>query len=362
MRNIRHIFLLAALIPCLANAQVAYYAAEAARCSENLYEGSARTIAMGNAFTALGGDLGAVSINPASTAVLRSSEFSISGNFGRSYGNASINGNSSINSSVFNFYVPNVGVSFNFNTGNYGGLLNYSIGFVGNRTNDFNSIIDCVNSNFSQSTWLGAASCYLNGISESEVKDMSYFTNGYGVPASSLLAWDTYLISKLEGPNNEYIGSTENIYDDLIFVGGDLDQEFYRRTRGGAYQWALNFSGNVNDCFFFGANLNLHTLDYAADEIYTETAKTDTFDDGFKEMRHNYYQRTTGTGVSGKFGLIYLIGGFRIGATITTPTLLNITESEEQYMRSAFTNGRSYESTTDVRRYQYRIVSPFRFS
>ena len=45
-----------------AYAQSAY---DALNFSENIYEGSARTVAMGNAFTALGGDLGAVTINPA---------------------------------------------------------------------------------------------------------------------------------------------------------------------------------------------------------------------------------------------------------------------------------------------------------
>ena len=42
---------------------------DALRLSEQFYVGSARTMAMGNAFTALGGDLGAVGINPASTAL-----------------------------------------------------------------------------------------------------------------------------------------------------------------------------------------------------------------------------------------------------------------------------------------------------
>ena len=48
-----------------ANAQTMY---DALRFSENNYEGTARTIAMGNAFTALGGDPGAVTINPAGSA------------------------------------------------------------------------------------------------------------------------------------------------------------------------------------------------------------------------------------------------------------------------------------------------------
>lgn len=52
-------------------AQTAY---DALMFSENNYEGTARSVAMGNAFTALGGDLGAVTINPAGSAVANYSQ------------------------------------------------------------------------------------------------------------------------------------------------------------------------------------------------------------------------------------------------------------------------------------------------
>ena len=45
--------------------------------SENNYEGTARSVAMGNAFTALGGDLGSITINPAGSAVAGYSQFTI---------------------------------------------------------------------------------------------------------------------------------------------------------------------------------------------------------------------------------------------------------------------------------------------
>ena len=41
-------------------------------------EGTARSVAMGNAMTALGGDLGAIGINPASSGVLRYSQITFS--------------------------------------------------------------------------------------------------------------------------------------------------------------------------------------------------------------------------------------------------------------------------------------------
>ena len=60
---------------CLAAAASLYgqTADVAVLLSQEQTEGSARTMAMGNAFTALGGDIGAISVNPAGSAVMRRS-------------------------------------------------------------------------------------------------------------------------------------------------------------------------------------------------------------------------------------------------------------------------------------------------
>ena len=114
-------------------AQSAY---SALMLSENDYEGTARTAAMGNAFTALGGDIGAVSINPAATAVSKYSQFSISP--GVSIISSTASGVSPYengdlpyfqrtmrnNNTMFN--LPNIGVALNFNTGRKSGIKSYS--------------------------------------------------------------------------------------------------------------------------------------------------------------------------------------------------------------------------------------------
>ena len=45
--------------------------------SKNEYFGTARSIALGNAMTAVGGDLGSISLNPAGSAVAGYSQFTI---------------------------------------------------------------------------------------------------------------------------------------------------------------------------------------------------------------------------------------------------------------------------------------------
>ena len=61
-----------------AGAQTMY---DALTFSQNNYYGTARSIGMGNAMTAVGGDLGAIGINPAGSAVFNYSQFTISPKF-----------------------------------------------------------------------------------------------------------------------------------------------------------------------------------------------------------------------------------------------------------------------------------------
>ena len=104
--------------------QTAY---DALMLSENSYEGTARSVAMGNAFTALGGDLGAVTINPAGSAMAPYSQITITP--GISIATATAGGVSpyengdlpyfqrTMRSSLTKMNLPNIGFTANFKTG-----------------------------------------------------------------------------------------------------------------------------------------------------------------------------------------------------------------------------------------------------
>ena len=135
--------LLTAFTSMMSHAQVAY---DAWLFSENNYEGTARSVAMGNAFTALGGDLGAVSINPAGSAVAGYSQFTITPSLTFSTNTAygiTDNGSSTsyfqnkMKSSMTRFGMPNVGFTFNFDTGRNSGLKGITAGFIVNSSNSW---------------------------------------------------------------------------------------------------------------------------------------------------------------------------------------------------------------------------------
>ena len=122
-------------------AQTAY---DALMFSENNYEGTARSVAMGNAFTALGGDLGAVTINPAGSAVAGYSQFSITPaltfSTNTAQGVSPFDDGSlpyfekAMKSSRTRFNIPNVGMTLNWDTGRKSGLKSMTFGFIVNKT------------------------------------------------------------------------------------------------------------------------------------------------------------------------------------------------------------------------------------
>ena len=86
---------------------------DALNYSSNSYQGTARFNSMSGAFRALGGDLSAIAINPASSAILND------GHFALSFGSDNKSGNASILNST-NDYNKN-----NFTLNQIGGVINF---------------------------------------------------------------------------------------------------------------------------------------------------------------------------------------------------------------------------------------------
>lgn len=340
-------------------------AGEALTFSQQHYEGTARTLAMGNAFTALGGDLGAIVINPASSAIYRYSQLSISPSFITSNGEAEYL-NSIFKDSFTRMAMSNLGFVMAFDTGNYSGILNYNFGITLNRTNSFNSIM-AAKGTTDKSTLLGSIAYGLSGVHvnalESTESYNAFYNNNLSWP--EVLAWETYLLANTPDSDYDYIGSTENIYDgSIIEVGGELEQSYYRKIHGGTNAFSFNFGANVSDFFYFGANLNLLSLTYELNERYGEKAiNSRDFQDGFESMTSTYWQRSNGSGVNFQVGAIVTpLPGLRLGATFTSPTWYDMTDNWQRNMTSSFVNGNYYDVDSPVGSYNYQIKTPMRWS
>ena len=346
---------------------------DALNFAQEYYEGTARTMAMGNAFTALGGDLGAIGINPASSGVLRYSQITFSPALTTNRSSVNYLGNVTPAKNT-GLTISNFGTVISIDTGRYNGLLNYNFGLVYNKTNSFRSAMRASGTT-SNSSMLSALAAGLEGVYWMDI-DLEENSNPYSSTNASwpgILAWNTYALAPLSflggkyaNVNDSYFASTENYIEatDELQIGGPLNQQFNRKTYGSNEEYSLNFGGNISDFFYFGVNLNLHTISQTVEEYYEESASNSSlFQDGFVSMDNSFWLKTQGSGVNLKFGAIVTpFGGLRLGATVTTPTWYNLTDEWDYTMNTAFNNGNTYTEHSPTGSYSYKLTAPMRWS
>ncbi|MBP5506010.1 MAG: hypothetical protein J6X89_07915 [Bacteroidales bacterium] len=343
---------------------------DALRYSEQNYVGSARTIAMGNAFTALGGDLGALSINPASSALYNCCEFAITSGFqwetNKAVFSTSENDYTSPVAKRTVFTVPNISVVFALPTGRDRGLVNTTFGFGYNKIANFNTHVS-FNGNHTGSSLLGNLAEGLEGVDNSELLADDAFEVGY-CTNQEILAFDAFLLNPYHNMTDSYLGATENEWTDGLGVDNILNMNYDRIRKGGIYDMAFNFGLNFSDKLYIGANLNFNIVNFVDDLLYEEDGMLagNYFQSGFKSMSYNYWQQTDGVGVNAQIGAIWVPTRFlRLGASYTTPTLYNLTDTWQETMVSEFdgtTDCKSVTSQSPWKSYQYQVKAPQRYS
>ena len=361
-----------------ASAQNAY---DALNFSENDYEGSARTVAMGNAFTALGGDLGSISINPAGSAVAKYSQFSLTpaltftGSTTMGVLPPGSNGNlpyfeREIKSNATRFSMPNIGMTFYYDTNRKSGIKSMVFGFIANKTAGWDEEVYANGTNKSTS-FMGAMAydATINGYLDAnlDAKDAYDF-----MPWKPVVGYQSGMISTFGGYNDQYVGASELIFDNgTVALGGPLKQTYGRRTSGGKYEYLFNFGMNISDFIYLGANLGINSINYTYEEYFKEVA-VDPADfeilltNGeslyFNDMRYRYQYAANGSGFFGKFGIIVTPGsGLRFGAAIQTPVVNTITEEWKMAGETSYTNsGYNASASSPYGTSTYTMVSPFR--
>lgn len=389
--------------------------------SQNNYYGTARSIGMGNAMTAVGGDLGSIGINPAGSAVAGYSQFTITPNLTISSMNASYSAYpvggadrfaNEQNKRLTRFSMPNIGLTFNWKTGNGSGLKAITYGLVVNGTNNFTGKMLAGGRNDKtsyQSAMAVAADGYdmdfLNGYSID--KDGKRVDRGWDYPyyygddfqndpnKGKFAPWNVIANAQAGSIANygdtddpsyywRYKATTEGysntgkkdangnyIYD--IFLAGPLNQAYSRNITGSKYDVLFNVGFNFGDTFFVGANLGVTSLNYNYDECYKEAAENpsafeiDFGDKGktcFSDYRTRYSYTADGSGVFGKIGFLWRpIDGIRVGAAVQTPTIMEINERWRQDVNVNYTDASFNGSAkTPEGEYSYRLRSPYRLN
>jgi hypothetical protein len=383
-------FALAALLSLAAAAAGAQTLSEALSYSVNDYYGTARSIALGNAMTALGGDLGSIGINPAGSAVAPYSQFTISPGI-------TILSNTSGYSTFYQqdytgyldyrdkkFNIPNIGFTMNFDTYGNSALKSFTLGFVSTATSHFMN--DFVGSGINDKTsLLGSFAAGASPYSPTELGGKNYSA---GIPWNYLVAYQGGMIAEAYDEygnpmvdadgNYTYLGATEGMYQNPdgsydIRTMGALDQYSRVQTYGAKYDVLMNLGMNFNDRFFLGFNIGMPVATYHYSEYFDEQAvNPEDFEieyaDGvvtnFRKAEYNYSQTSELSGIYLKAGFIWVPGGgFRLGAAIQTPTYMTVND-RWSVSGDTFFSSANYDSSADspVNDYSYNLRTPWRFN
>lgn len=351
--------------------------------SENNYEGTARTVAMGNAFTALGGDLGAVTINPASSAVAGYSQLTLTPSLtfstnmatGVPYqGSVDPYFQKTMKSRMTKAGIPNIGFSFNYKTGRSSGLKAMTFGFIANQTNSWCEDVFAEGTN-SQTSFLAAAAA--DATNSGYTKED--FLNGKGYWAD-IVGYRSGMFSESTLTNGEkvFVAATETLFDnDEIVQSGEVGQRYGRSVSGNKYEYLFNFGANISDFVYVGASLGINSISYDYTHYFKENAIDpyifeNIFTDSngaelttyFKNATYKHSYSADGTGIFGKIGVIVTPGaGLRFGAAIQTPSTTTIKEQWQDMASTSFTDSScNGEAESDLGRSEYTFNSPWRFN
>ena len=340
--------LIAVTLLVTANKSFAQYSQDAIRYSTFQAGSTSRIKGIGNAGTAVGGDLSSIGNNPAGIGFFTRSELSITPEFDFAKTNTSYL-NQTNNTSKNSANIANASWVFysRLNTPSGQdkdkGWLSLNFGFAYNHTNDYGENITASGKNNTSSI----TDYYAN------------LGNSYGIPNGSLQSW-AYNQNLID---NYGTASSPN-YKSNAFTGVSQLNNIYRT--GGESEFDVSMGANYSNKLYLGVGVGLTDMQYTSTNNFTETGVASVLENSVAVNRNynsNYsqFQNTRGSGINFKFGAIYKPVEFvRIGAVITTPTFYSIDDSYNESLTTNLSSGTSYSNGPTNYPLTYTLTTPFK--
>lgn len=336
--------------------------------------GTARSLGMGGAYSAVGADLTSATLNPAGLGFYRSSSFVVTPEVNFISTEASFLDQTQTSSNAV-VRLPSLGIAFN--TMNYrtrgrqqelveDGIVSYTFALGYNNLENYNRT----------SAVSGAFNPY------SSITDQ-WAAQSQGIPSADLavdleslgtysdLYWATYAIDTLAGQSDAYFPAVNR---------GRITQTVQIAESGRRNEWYAALGANFNNRLYLGGSIGLQQIRYenifdfneADPNEYHEEYKN--FGDGletpFQSLAFTERFTTRGTGLNGKIGLIYRpIDAVRIGISAQTPTYFSLTDEitiTEVSHTTVFydTTGSPLDETLTAElpegEFDYNLTTPFR--
>lgn len=288
---------------------------------------------MSGAFGALGGDLSAISLNPASSAVFLSSSASVSLGY-RNLDNSILYNNGSSVSENSEFDLGNLGGVFVFRSTGDSNWRKFSLGLNYNSTSNYeeNYVVRGTSSNSIDQYFLN----YADGVEldllqlrdDESISDLySFLGENYGFPVQqAFLGYQGYVIeAEMDDPaNSDYFS---------LIAPGNFDQRYNYAATGLNGKLTFNAATQYKDFLYLGLNLNTHFINY---ENSTELSEFNN--NSGSETTEVYFGNnlsTNGEGFSFQLGGIAKINeSLRLGITYDSPIWFDIREETTQYLET----------------------------
>ncbi len=307
---------------------------DATRYSTDQLSGTARFRAMSGAFGALGGDLSAISINPAGSAIFSSSAATLTLSYNnRNNDTRYFNGVTS--NDVSDVYFDQAGAVLVFNTTNESNpWKKFTLGINYSQTNSFDDSFIAQGSgsssidNYFLEYANGVPLEFLETMDNETITDLYLFlgeNEGYGAQ-QAFLGFQGFIIDPVSNDpgNTSY---TSNI------SSGNFDQRYSYLATGLNGKFAFNFATKYQDFLHLGVNLNAHFLNY--DRATRLVEQNSNSGSETNEVIFTNNLSTNGTGFSLQLGSIANVSeNVRVGLSYDTPTWYVIDEKTSQRLET----------------------------
>ena len=330
--------------------------------------GSARALGMAGAFSAVGADLSAATLNPAGLGFYRRSEFGITPAFRVIQNDAEYLGaistanesNFGIGSWGFAFYNPVYVDNGRRREPAKRGLVSYTLAFGQNQLDNYYREVRASGFN-ERSSITDMFAERANGVFTDQLLDDVNSIEG--------MAFNVFAIDTLAGSFSQYFPAFNN---------GRIDQNLQQIESGRNNEWFISFGGNFNDKLYLGLTVGIQSIRYTQTFIFQENDVNNLhefyendpqnpdfpleFPASSLEFEDDY--TTSGSGINGKFGLIYRpLDELRIGLSVQTPTFLTLTDEFSNRLifegdEGVFDAPQEIESELGI--FDYQLRTPFR--
>lgn len=299
--------------------------------------GTARFMAMGGAFTALGGDASVLTQNPGGLGLYRSSEVSLTLDLDL-YRSSTKIGSYTDKDRDTRFMANNFAYVGSFYTGSeIHPYFNFGVSYnrLANLTHRFRS--DGFGMN-------GSLTNYIAGSTQKSGWDAAYLnqTTGFNpyqetaAPWLSILAYNSYMIN-LPHPYDKSDGAVNNDYMGLWHDGLTSGMSTFDVLENGYVdEYNIDLGGNFSDVVYWGFGVGITDLNYSQSVYYTEdmedadvtNATATGVESGAGGFSLNNRKQITGTGYNVKLGVVVKpVNELRLGFAVHTPTYYHLTQT-----------------------------------